>query len=873
MVGGAAEVRIVKVNPSTVAIRMLANADGNALLLTSKDAGLFCNRISVLKSMSGVAPADTCDFEAMLDTVNESLSALGSPWFSLTYTALAGNYTSMTASVATDVLGDPAGVFASATRAQLGAATGVVYTAGDKAVVAAATDNGKTVTIYGINSDGLPDSESGLIAIGAYSTTKRWLRVTAATLSAACATVAGLTVSDHLAVNLTLVFGATAVGTAAMTSCPVANRPVYVNADAGCTDPVVLRGYDAAGFVQAEAVYLNGVALVGSKRCWSSLTAVEVGGIAVARTVTTSCVAGIAAVASSAVALTTVAGLGTQVANWTAGDVALVTSTSNADVGAVVTLTGLDAANAIQTETLTMLDVGGITAAVTGTKTWNKIYLATVTAYANAAILTTDAHGNTVQTIDPKRLASGVLGTRSAGLVLLDQPVNATTVSLVANGATVRQALLYGLSPTGATQSELVTLAGAVAVPTVATWSRLDGIYLGDIEAARTVSIQWHYAISGGHTKIQELVDTFNALDGFTAATLDTAPTTDLIAELDIPTVATYGSAQPLNIFGAVKTWYGKLTELIRAINARSALVVATRPSGATGLPADVLSPVYLSGGSEGVTTNADWLAALQKIRADGEVAAILIATTSPTVQAALISQMRDRATTLKREASAFTGLPTGSTKVQIKAAIRLLNSCQIQACAMECRRADSMLVSRRFSPVMQAAVAAGMFCGAPVGRALTRRYLNVDELYWDSSWDPIDDSDEMIDAGLLFAVEKPGVGYYWQRDVTTHLIDNNNAYVEASCKREVDTFCKNGRSWLEEKVGDPNFAGTTTALKTLVFQLLQYALSEGWIVAWRNLTATATGDTSPISVDIAPTQPNNFVPWSIHLYEVTTTA
>ena len=864
-VGGARKIIAVKVNPATQAYRMMTNADGNALYLTSLDYGIFANRINVEKAMSGVAPADTCDFTAVLDSLAELYQDIGgTAWFSLLYTS--GSYTTMTASVTTDGLGDPNGLTCAATRVDAaGEATGVTFTAGDAAVVACnAVNNGHTVTIYGVNSDGAVASEAGLIAAAAYTSTAKWLRVTAATLSADVA-VGNLTVADsHANVCLTIAFGVgnRSTGRKVLTSCPVANRPIGLVSNGATTDPVVLRGLDAAGAVQNEAVALTGAVATYSKGTWSQLDSIEIGGVPAGRTLTLSTTAGAVRTSSTNVASTTVGHTGTEVAEFTDGDRVTVTS-GVAAAGRIVTVYGLDASSQYQTEVLPALSATGT---ATGTSVWTVVFYATADDYPGANVLIKDEHTNTVQTIESLRKTSGILSPHTAGFYPLNLPHSpSATVSVVADGATTRRVLLVGLDDAGATQRELITLTGAVSVNSAETWSRIDGIYLGDVEAARTVTLTWGYEITGGHTTISNLVDAFNSVDGFTATATGDATDTDLISELDIPTVATYGAAQPLNIYNLTKSWYGKLTELIRKINDKSTIIAATRPAGATGLPTNTAAPVYLTGGTEGTTTNSHWIAAFNKLLTTDEPETVCPLSDSAAIHALADAHALQCEGVLRRERDVKVGLPSGSTKAAIKTLTQAINSRRVQAVAQDVDRYDSDGVLYKFPPYFFAAMAGGMEAGAEGGLPLTRKWINAMGVHQDSSWDPILDADEMIDAGLLFAEEVAGQGFRWVRGVTTWLKDSNIANCEASVNQSLNRFVRFAREQLEALVGDINFAGTTAAVQSLWAATCRRAVQDGYITNYGEPSFVQTGDELRIDCEVIPPVPLNFIPINVH--------
>ena len=112
------------------------------------------------------------------------------------------------------------------------------------------------------------------------------------------------------------------------------------------------------------------------------------------------------------------------------------------------------------------------------------------------------------------------------------------------------------------------------------------------------------------------------------------------------------------------------------------------------------------------------------------------------------------------------------------------------------------------------------------------------------------------------------GVGFRFLRNVTTHLIDNNIAYTEASVNEAVNYAVYNLRTQLEAAVGKKGFAGTVNAALGIAVAVLGQLIDPtvNVITAWRNLTVELDVDTLTVDVEIAPVIPVNFVPLRVHL-------
>jgi hypothetical protein len=136
------------------------------------------------------------------------------------------------------------------------------------------------------------------------------------------------------------------------------------------------------------------------------------------------------------------------------------------------------------------------------------------------------------------------------------------------------------------------------------------------------------------------------------------------------------------------------------------------------------------------------------------------------------------------------------------------------------------------------------------------------------STWNPADDSEELIQAGLHFMEVVDGVGRRVVRNVTTHLSSSNIAYTEASVNEAVNFAVYNFRTTMERMVGKRGFAGTVNAAKGLATNIL--GLLVGVVLtAHRSLDIQLILDVLEVSVEISPVLPINFVQSTIHLVAI----
>jgi len=870
--GGARQVLAVKINPSAPSIVTMANLDGDALLVTSQESGLFTSQINVEKAAGGVL--GSAFIETFESTTNLYDDLGGVAWFTLLYTA--GSYTAMAATVGVDASGNPDKVTAAGTLLEAaGEASATAFAAGERVTIpaSAGANVGKIVTVYGINSDGEPDTEDlTLDGEGGYAPAgneKHWQRVTAATIDVGVAGANVLIQDESGSTELTMAFAAatTTIGRRVLTSVPVANRPISLASDGATTDPIVVRGLDIAGNTRVEAVTLNNALAVISTESWSRIDSLEIGGLPAARSLTMTTAAVDARNTSTTGAATSRLLSATQVGAFNLGDRAEIVSAAAGDTSLTVRIWGLDAAGDYQTEDL-VTDATAGTTRVTGTLTWSAVFGGELIGgvYPTGIITISDEVPTTVQSIVATRLESGVLAGATSGIHGLRIPVANTTITLVSDGATTRSVLVEGLDTAGAAQREVIALTGAAAVTTAESWSRIDAVYTGDVEAARTVAVGSTYTIPGGYTTIQQLADAYNARDGFTATVVTTAPLTNLISELDILSAA--GAAAARDILGITVDFDADLTEMIRRVNAQSSLVTLSRPDGATTVPTNTLVPAWLTGGSEGVSTNAHWIVSFGTTLPGTSLPLTIVPLSSSAAVAALLdAALIQREGAQKREADGKVGLASLVTKANAQAALQAIASRRISGYGQDIKRYNAAGTLTWFPPYAQAVLAAGMQAGAAtVGEPLTRKFAKVVDVRQSSTWDPIADADDMLDMGLCFLEEVSGKGFRWVRGITTWLADDNLGSTEQSVNHAVNVFVRNLRDGVDAIIGAVNFAGTEAACKGVVRAQQERALSAGEITAFNPATFTQTADQIKISMEIVPPIPWNFAPIDVHL-------
>jgi hypothetical protein len=237
-----------------------------------------------------------------------------------------------------------------------------------------------------------------------------------------------------------------------------------------------------------------------------------------------------------------------------------------------------------------------------------------------------------------------------------------------------------------------------------------------------------------------------------------------------------------------------------------------------------------------------------------------------------------ERAGKLRSEANGYLGVGTnggaGETKANIKAQIQLLNTRHLSVLSQEVKRSDPDTGESVFYPPhFFGVIAAGMQAGSPIGEPLTRKRPFVSDVRNDNSWSVEDDAEEMIDAGLMMAEKVDGIGIRFVRSVTTHLDDDNVVFTEMSANESANTAIFELRRQLDLRIGQRGLSGSLASIKGLVYDTLERLVKDEIIVAYKSVSVEQIGDTFPVSVEIAPILPINFIPVTVHLVAVRTAA
>jgi len=340
---------------------------------------------------------------------------------------------------------------------------------------------------------------------------------------------------------------------------------------------------------------------------------------------------------------------------------------------------------------------------------------------------------------------------------------------------------------------------------------------------------------------LRQLVDQLNGTTNYEATIPNGVnPDTTLVKTFDFGTRATGvdvrfdGEVDPDN----KGTFRRDLQVLVDWVNNFSDIATAAKATGATaeggelpvytggvaGTARDV--PVYFVGGSRGTSTNSnfqDGFDALIQKRGNHIVPLISqdltnegngSTATISSVAAQLGAQVLLARGVGKNEQGGYLGFKGDIDAIEAQAFA--LNDTDVQLFPQQMSFLNASGVLTLMPEWASAVAAASMRSGTnEVGEPLTFKFIKTTEIANDTSWSPTDRSDvnRLIQAGVMFAEVAPQ-GIRWVRDITTHVKDDNIAYIDGSTRDAVRFVAFDLRQTLEDRF--TGIKATTAAVASI---------------------------------------------------------
>lgn len=361
------------------------------------------------------------------------------------------------------------------------------------------------------------------------------------------------------------------------------------------------------------------------------------------------------------------------------------------------------------------------------------------------------------------------------------------------------------------------------------------------------------------YDNVQNLVDRINAITGFTASVLDGNGEKATAAKLDLVTAQ--------NIKSSAYTVTGNLQAVVDWFNGQAeGFVTATRQAGAASLPANI-GFTYLSGGTEGTTTNTEWQNAFTTLQSS-DVQWLTPLSYNSAIHAMADAHAQFMSTTGKMERRAVCGTASGTSDADAISAAKALNSERsslVHIGSYDYNLSGDLVL---FEPYHTAAIIAAGFAGSSPGTAMTNKSLKIRGV--ERKLRNPTDTDALINGGVL-CIEDTPTGYRVVKSITTWLTNDNFNRVEVSCGAALDFTVRNVRQAVAGIVGakgNPVTLALAASITDSTLRELARPEPSGPGVlagddenpAYRNISVTLEGDVLRIEFECAPVIPVNYV-------------
>lgn len=501
--------------------------------------------------------------------------------------------------------------------------------------------------------------------------------------------------------------------------------------------------------------------------------------------------------------------------------------------------------------------------AVAGSKSFSKVFYATIDTKPGAAVDVTNSADTTLLTIASGAWSAGL--NIAAGILVLTRLPIEGKLTLNPGGDGAFYVVVRGVSSAGVATNEAVNLADGDAKLTTTTWRSIDHIEFGlSDDDDVTISGTAASLPKASYGTLDKIVARLAGLPGFYAEAAAPNPATFALGDFDKRTSVAVDGAS----FVAFRA---DLKALVDAINGNSSIFTAARASGATGIPDYVNAPAFATGGTEGATALSDWVAALKF--AEGVQDCFIVALST---DAAVHNEVRKhvRAMAVARGGKARSAvLPIALSKTlsEVEAHINTYGDRNIAFVAQGPDLFDTAGTKTEYDPEDLAVIAAAMLAGSEIAEPLTAKRPNVLGVRSHSSWDPEEDAEAAIAAGLLFVRPGDAGGFVFERDVTSHRADDNPAFsaigANESANESVNRMARN----VGTKIGRKALPTTRATLTSLAIAELERQVEDGTIKSFipGSVSVEDAGDHFPIAYFAAPIEGIQAIPLTAHVTRI----
>lgn len=362
---------------------------------------------------------------------------------------------------------------------------------------------------------------------------------------------------------------------------------------------------------------------------------------------------------------------------------------------------------------------------------------------------------------------------------------------------------------------------------------------------------------------IQQLVDAINSTAGFSASVLDgngaqaALNGLDFVTAQDVKTAAFTATAT----LQACVDWFNGQGE---------GFITATRAANAGTLPANI-GFTYLTGGSDGTTTNTNWSNAFTTLQT-ADVQWITPISSDPAIAAMADAHVQFMSGIGRMERRAICGTALGTTDTVAIAAAKAINSDRTSLVHIGYYDYNASGNLTLYAPYMTAAIIAAMFAGSNPGTPMSNKTMAVRGL--ERNLRNPTDTDPLILGGVL-CVENTPTGFKVVKSISTWLTNTNFNRVEQSVGAALDFTVRNVRNALDvlrgQKATPINMARAVSIADSQLRALAKPEPVGPGVLAgdqtnppFKGLQAVLAGDVLGVQFQCSPVLPINYIPVTV---------
>lgn len=270
----------------------------------------------------------------------------------------------------------------------------------------------------------------------------------------------------------------------------------------------------------------------------------------------------------------------------------------------------------------------------------------------------------------------------------------------------------------------------------------------------------------------------------------------------------------------------------------------------------------YLVGGGESAPSSGDWATALIGLRST-PVSIIGLLTDDATGQESLGAHCDYMWGVGRYECQGWTGTAVGANKTTVLAAALALNSFKVSLVAQEAQIRLLDGTDEWLPAYFYALQHASAMASVKIGEPLTNEALNVlDVRTGTTTWDEIDDIEEMLKGMITVTVPDPVMGFVVKRSLTTHLSDDDPARTAPSAVESTANYCRRVRAKLATTIGTALASATKNRVKSIVLTETRSCKADNEISDFneQSIDAEQEGDTLNVVSGFAPLYEATFI-------------